>query len=181
MFPVNGRSPSRYRRGRGAEALRKARRRRHPALERPGARTERVAVQLGNLLCDLAAKVRWWSQSSRRRLLSDDLFKIALGAALAATNLTIIEGSHFSDSRYGKTEELNYTIAHLSRSEALLGLGGSNHGHGPGRRIERSTVLRTRIRGYFSRCPYVESLKATCALPEGAPKGHENLHPPLHP
>jgi serine protease Do len=38
------------------------------------------------------------------------------------------------------TEELNYTIAHLSRSEALLGLGGSNHGHGPGRRIERSTM-----------------------------------------
>ena len=34
-----------------------------------------------------------WSQSSRRRLLSDDLFKIALVAALAATNLMIIEGS----------------------------------------------------------------------------------------
>ena len=34
-----------------------------------------------------------WSQSSRRRLLSDDLFKIALLAALAATNLMIIEGS----------------------------------------------------------------------------------------
>src|ERR1700720_12597 len=32
-----------------------------------------------------------WSQSSRRRLLSDDLFKIALGAALAATNLMIIK------------------------------------------------------------------------------------------
>jgi hypothetical protein len=28
-----------------------------------------------------------WSQSSRSRLLSDGLFKIALGAALAATNL----------------------------------------------------------------------------------------------
>src|ERR1700724_2966922 len=33
------------------------------------------------------------AQSSRRRLQSDDLFKVALGAALAATNLTIIEGS----------------------------------------------------------------------------------------
>src|ERR1700730_11793622 len=44
-----------------------------------------------------------WSQCSRRRLLSDDLFKIALGAALAATNLMIIEGSLFSDSRYRRS------------------------------------------------------------------------------
>jgi hypothetical protein len=29
------------------------------------------------------------------------------------------------------TEELNYTIAHLSRSEALLGLGVRNHGQRP--------------------------------------------------
>jgi hypothetical protein len=42
-----------------------------------------------------------WSQSSRSRLLSDGLFKIALGAALAATNVMIIEGSLFSDSRHG--------------------------------------------------------------------------------
>ena len=38
-----------------------------------------------------------WSQSSSNQLTSDGLFKIALGAALAATNLMIIEGSLFRE------------------------------------------------------------------------------------
>ena len=54
-----------------------------------------------------------WSQSSRRRLLNDDLFKITLGAALAATNLMIIEGLLFSDPRYFSPK--------LARAEALRG------------------------------------------------------------
>ena len=42
-------------------------------------------------------------------------------------------------------EELNYTIAHLSRSEALLGLGERNHGQDPWGQF-RTQYARTRAR-----------------------------------
>ena len=49
--------------------------------------------------------------------------------------------------RPGGNEELNYTIARLSHSGALLGLGGSNHGQGPGRRIGKGNKRRSQAKG----------------------------------